>query len=169
MRRCEPHALEVATHNAIVDGVKVSIVWMHPRTSWLQTVWWKPQPSWCGCLGLVATTSLQGKCTPSFEIPATIPEQSGRGVRIPDPACPGWMDPTRLHVVAVLWRRSNLCQSDLHVAVVLLHVEQADVESAREIEQQARKGVVRGAVDRIHRFPSWGRGKESILAAMDCC
>lgn len=93
----------------------------------------------------------------------------GGGSGSPTPACPGWMDPTRLHVVAVLWRRSNVCQSNLHVAAVLLHVDQADVESAREIEQQARKGVVRVAVDRIHSFPSWGRGKESILAAMDCC
>lgn len=62
-----------------------------------------------------------------------------------------------------------MCQSDLHVAVVLLHVKQDSVERACEIEQQARKSVVRVAVDRTHRFPSWGRGKGSTLAAMDCC
>lgn len=170
VRRCDTHVLVAASHTAIVDGVDASIAWMHPRTSWPYTVWWKPQPCWWGCLGMVATPRLQGKMHPLVRNPCYDPRNNrGGGSGSPTPACPGCMDPTRWHVVAVLWRRPNVCQSDLHVAVVLLHVEQDGVESACEIEQQARKSVVRVAVDRTHRFPSWGRGKGSILAAMDCC
>lgn len=136
----EKHALETAACNAIADGVDARIAWMDESTSWPNSVWLQAQPCLDGCSWLVAMPGPHVQCTPLFEIP-----RARRGTRWeggPDPR------PQRVQVgwtqQACTWWRccedvQNVCQCELHVAVLLLHVDQANIPIRREIEKQASK------------------------------